>query len=230
MVGFIAKVGWDILKDSMKTLLDASVDPITLNRIQNVIRSFPQVKEIKTIHARNSGRFVFVRTELIFGIRKFVKAHQLSEEIEKSILKEIPQVDQVTIHYEPMKKDFINYVAPVEEDKRTISDHFGDAPYFYLFRMNSEKHLIKEEKILPNPHLKEEKGKGIKVSEWLLQNDVDVVFNRKSFNGRGPSYVFSNADVEVIIIEDKTIEDIRKKLTETLINKSNQGEKSTIQD
>ncbi len=62
------------------------------------------------------------------------------------------------------------------------------------------------------------KGKGIKVSEWLLQNGVDTVYTRKPFDGKGPSYVFSDADVEVIITEDKAINEIRKKLTETEIN------------
>jgi cation diffusion facilitator family transporter len=214
MVGFIAKVGWDILRDSMKTLLDASVDPITLDRIRNVIRRFSQVREIKSIQARNSGRFVFVRTNLAFGIKKLAQAHQLSEEIERSILKEIPQVDQVTIHYEPVKKDFLTYAIPVEEDKYILSQHFGDAPYFYLVRISTEGYIVQEEKILRNPYLKEEKGKGIKVSEWLLQNGVDTVYTRKTFDGKGPSYVFSNADVEVIITEDKTIDEIRQKLTE----------------
>ncbi|OGP88447.1 MAG: hypothetical protein A2156_03190 [Deltaproteobacteria bacterium RBG_16_48_10] len=218
MVGFIAKVGWDILKDSMKTLLDASVDPITLDRIRNVIRRFSQVREIKSIQARNSGRFVFVRAGLAFGIKKFAQAHQLSEEIERLILKEIPQVDQVTIHYEPVKKDFLIYAIPVEEDKHKISDHFGDAPYFYLVRISTEGHTVQEEKILRNPYLKEEKGKGIKVSEWLLQYGVDTVYTRKTFDGKGPSYVFSNSDVEVIITEDKTIDEIHPKLTEPEIN------------
>ena len=218
MVGFIAKVGWDILKDSMKTLLDASVDPNTLHRIRNVFLRFPQVKEIKTIQARNSGRFVFVRTELVFGIRKFAQAHQLSEEIERSILKEFPQVDKVTIHYEPVKKDFLIYALPMEEDKQRLSDHFGDAPYFYLIRMRTEDRNIEEEKILRNPYREEEKGKGIKVSEWLLQNGVDKVYTRKSFDGKGPSYVFSNGDVEVMITEDKTIDEIHQKLTEPEIN------------
>lgn len=214
MVGFIAKVGWDILKDSMRTLLDASVDSITLDHIRNVIRRFSQVKEIKSIQARNSGRFVFVRTNLAFGIKKLAQAHKLSEEIERSILKEIPQVDQVTIHYEPMKKDFLIYALPMEEDKQRLSDHFGDAPYFYLVRISAEGHIVQEERILRNPCLEEEKGKGIKVSEWLLQNGVDTVYTRKAFDGKGPSYVFSNADVEVMITEDKTIDEIRQKLTE----------------
>jgi cation diffusion facilitator family transporter len=215
MVGFIAKVGWDILKDSMKTLLDASVDPITLNRIRDVIQRFSQVKEIKSIQARNSGRFVFVRTELAFGIKKLAQAHQLSEEIERAILEVIPQVDKVTLHYEPVKKNFLIYAIPVEEDKKVISDHFGDAPHFYLIRMSTENQNIEEEKILRNPYREEEKGKGIKVSEWLLQNGVDKVYTRKTFDGKGPSYVFSDAETEVIVTNAKTIEEIRKELKES---------------
>jgi cation diffusion facilitator family transporter len=213
MVGFIAKVGWDILKNSMKTLLDASVDPNTLYQIRDAILRFPQVKEIKSLQARNSGRFVFVRTELVFGTKKFPQAHQLSEEIEKAVLKKNPQVDKVTIHYEPVKKDFSIYAVPVEEDKNIISNHFGDAPYFYLIRMRIEDQNIEEEKILRNPYREEEKGKGIKVSEWLLQNGVDTVYTKKTFDGKGPSYVFSNAEADVIVIDAKTMEEIRRKLS-----------------
>jgi len=218
MVGFIVRVGWNILKDSMRTLLDASVNATTLHRIREVIQRFSQVKEIKSIQARNSGRFVFVRAELVFSLKKFSQAHQLSEEIEKTILEEIPHMDKVTIHYEPVRKDFLICAIPVEEDKHKLSEHFGDAPYFYLIQISTHGHVIQEEKILSNPHLKEEKGKGIKVSEWLLQNGVDTVYTRKAFDGKGPSYVFSNAEVDVIVTEAKTIEEIHQELIQTEIN------------
>jgi cation diffusion facilitator family transporter len=102
MVGVIAKVGWDILKDSMKTLLDASVDPITLDRIRNIIRRFSQVREIKSIQARNSGRFVFVRLSL--SLLENFSGSSISE---KSGDPEEFQADKVTIHYEPVKRIFI---------------------------------------------------------------------------------------------------------------------------
>ncbi len=208
MVGFIAKAGWNILKDSMRTLLDASVDAGALNRIREEIFRFPEVKKIKSLQARNSGRFVFVRTELVFGIKKFSQAHQLSEKIEKAILKSIPHVDKVTIHYEPLEKDFLIYAVPVEDDKHSLSEHLGSAPYFYVIRMSGKERIIQEEKILPNPYLTEEKGKGIKVSEWLLQNEVDAVLTRKTLDGKGPFYVFSSAEVDVIPTKAKTIEEI----------------------
>jgi cation diffusion facilitator family transporter len=211
MVGFIARVGWNILKDSMRTLLDASVAPETLNRIRQEILRFPQVREIKSLQARNSGRFVFVRAELVFGIRKFSQAHQLSGEIEEAILIAIPQVDKVTIHYEPSKRDFSIYAIPVEEDKHTLSDHFGNAPYFYLVRIGTEDQVVQEEKILLNPYVKEEKAKGIKVSEWLIKNGVDTVYTKRAFEGKGPSYVFSDAEVDVIVTEGKTVGEIQHK-------------------
>jgi cation diffusion facilitator family transporter len=218
MVGIIAKVGWGILKDSMKTLLDASVDPETLNRIRQEILLFSEVKEIKSLQARNSGRFVFVRTELVFSTKKFSQAHQLSGEIEKAILKAIPQVDKVTIHYEPLKKDFSIYAIPVEEDKNTLSDHFGEAPYFYLIRTRTKDQIVQEERILRNAYLMEEKAKGIKVSEWLIKNGVDTVYTKKAFEGKGPSYVFSDAEVDVIVTEAKTVQEIQQEWIGTEMN------------
>ena len=51
------------------------------------------------------------------------------------------------------------------------------------------------------------------MSEWLLKHGVDTVYTRKVFNGKGPAYVFSSADVEVIVTEAKTVEEIRQQLT-----------------
>jgi cation diffusion facilitator family transporter len=210
MVAFIGKAGWEILKDSMRTLLDASVAPETLQKIREVIRHFEQVREIKSIQARNSGRYIFVNTRLVFSTKKFAQAHHLSEEIEKAIRKELPLVDRMVVQYEPEQKDFRILAIPVINDKRTLSEHFGEAPFFYLVRMRHPDKRILEEKILANPYLHEEKGKGIKVSEWLLENGVDTVFTRKPFDGRGPSYVFSSSEVEVWVTNGKTVEEIQK--------------------
>jgi hypothetical protein len=46
------------------------------------------------------------------------------------------------------------------------------------------------------------------VSEWLLQNGVDAVLTRKAFDGKGPFYVFSSAEVDVIPTEAKAINEI----------------------
>jgi cation diffusion facilitator family transporter len=210
LVAYIAKVGWDILKNSMRPLLDASVDPGTLQRIREVILSYKQVKEIKSIQARNSGRYIFVYAHLVFGLKKFSSAHQVSEEIERAIRKSIPRVDRISIHYEPQEKAYTVYAVPLDDDKRTISEHFGEAPFFYLRRIRHPGNSVMEEKVLANPYAEEEKGKGIKVSEWLLNQEADVVYIRKPFDGKGPAYVFSSAEAEVEVTEARTIDEIFK--------------------
>ncbi len=208
MVAYIVKVGWDILKNSMRTLLDASVGPGTLQRIREVVLRSSQVREIKSIQGRNSGRYIFLHAHLVFSTKKFSQAHQLSEEIEKAIKEEIPHIDRIIIHYEPEKKEFTIYAVPVESDEKTLSDHFGEAPYFYLFQISPSGNRMGGEKILSNPYRQEEKGKGIKVSEWLVGNGVDCVYTRKAFDGKGPAYVFSSTEAEVRVTDARTIDEI----------------------
>jgi cation diffusion facilitator family transporter len=210
MVAFIGKAGWDILKDSMRTLLDASVAPAAVQQIRSVLLRFEQVREIQSLEARNSGRYIFIHAKLVFATKKFSQAHQLSEEIERAVRKEIPLVERMIIHYEPPKKDFTIQAIPVEVDRKTLSEHFGEAPYFCLVRTRTPGNGVLDVQFLPNPHLHEEKGKGIKVSEWLVENGVDRVYSRKGFNGKGPSYVFSSAEVEVVVTDARTLEEVQK--------------------
>lgn len=55
IVVFIAKTGFEILKDGVKVLLDASVDYETLSKTEKIILDAPQVVEIKSLTGRNSG-------------------------------------------------------------------------------------------------------------------------------------------------------------------------------
>ena len=117
------------------------------------------------------------------------------------------------IRYEPAKKDFIIQAIPVEADRKTLSEHFGEAPYFCLVRTSTLGKGILDIQFLPNPHLHEEKGKGIKTSEWLLEKGVDRVYTRKPFEGKGPSYVFASAEVEVRVTDARTVEEINSEFT-----------------
>ncbi|MBC8461593.1 MAG: hypothetical protein H8D67_26760 [Deltaproteobacteria bacterium] len=63
-----------------------------------------------------------------------------------------------------------------------------------------------------NPFVGEEKGKGIKVSEWLLEKGVDTIYSPKGFKGEGPGYVFSDAGVDVIITNGRGMEEIKQSL------------------
>ena len=94
----------------------------------------------------------------------------------------------------------------------SLSEHFGEAPYYYIVQMRERDRSIIEERILTNPFKDEEKGKGLKVSKWLLQQSVDSVHNSKSLEGKGPGYVLSDADVDIVVTETKQLGTILQEL------------------
>jgi len=115
------------------------------------------------------------------------------------------------IHYEPQRKETSTSAVPLKEDKRGLAEHFGEAPYFYLVTVQVKDGAFLSETYHRNPFAGEEKGKGIKISEWLLEQGVDTVYSPKGFKGKGPGYVFSDAGVDVIVIEG-SLADIRGSL------------------
>lgn len=203
VVVFIAKTGFEILKDGVKVLLDASVDYETLSKTEKIILNTPQVVEIKSLTGRNSGRFKFIESNIIIKTHNLDKAHIIADKIEDNIKKEVGNIDQVLIHYEPMRKEEIVYSIPLMEDKESISPHFGEAPWFMFIIFKNGQKTANRVKVVQNPCIKEEKGKGILAAEFLLQNSIDVVIVKKDFSGKGPAYVFSDANVEVILTEEE---------------------------
>lgn len=212
VVVLVFRAGFTIFLDAIRVLLDASLDFESMDKVKTAILSHPQVTSIHSLRGRNSGRFKFIEADIGLRVRELERAHHVSQQIEAEISKSVPNVDRVLIHYEPEKKDIRVCAIPLQEDKMSLSDHFGEAPYYYIVQMRERDRSIIEERILTNPFKDEEKGKGLKVSNWLLQQSVDTVINSKSLEGKGPGYVLSDADVEIVITETKQLGKILQEL------------------
>jgi predicted Fe-Mo cluster-binding NifX family protein len=213
IVVFIAWVGIKIALDAIRVLLDASVDFSTMNAIRELILENPEVVKIKSLTGRNSGRFKFIEAELALKIKDFQKAHLVTGRIEAQIKAKIAYVDRVLIHYEPVVKDTLTYALPLAEDRQTLSEHFGEAPYFILLIIRTNDRKLLEERLLVNTFIHLSKGKGIKVAEWLLSQGVDEAMVPKSFAHKGPNYVFADAGAEMHQTEMRTVAEIKTSLT-----------------
>ena len=193
----IAKTGWDLLSDGMRVLLDASLDADTLLQIREIIIAEPTVAELKWVTGRNAGRFRFVEAEVALRVRDLEKADAAIQRIETQIRQAVPHVERVLIHAEPMERTHLRYAVPLADSDGAISQHFGEAPYFALVTVRLADRVTEEQQVLVNPHLEQEKAKGIQVAEWLVAQKVDVVLLKESLRGKGPVYVFGDAGVEV---------------------------------
>jgi cation diffusion facilitator family transporter len=122
---FIAYAAWSLLTGSMRVLPDASVDYQTLDKIFSLIQAEPTIYTVDNLTTRNSGRYIFVEATVTMRVTDLVKAHLISERIEKKIKEAVPNVDRVLIHYEPQKKVRLRYAVPLSNRKGQISEEFG---------------------------------------------------------------------------------------------------------
>jgi len=197
----IVKAGWEILVSGMRVLLDASIDPATLRKIEAAIESNPEVSAVEELTGRNSGRYLFVEAKVAFRITDLSRAHLASQRIERDIREAVPNVDRVLIHYEPRPRTHLRYAVALADLEGKISSHFGESPYFALVDFNLKEKRVEGEMILANPHKDMEKGKGLKVAGFLLSNKPDVVVAGESLEGKGPGYALAEAGVETIKTE-----------------------------
>lgn len=204
----IVKAGVEIARDSVKSLLDASVDRNTINSMTNIIKGFPEVSEVVSLTARNSGRYIFADMEVRLSLKKLKEAHEAVDRMERKIRQQIPFVEKVTIHYEPAAKVSLRYAAMLATRNGELSQHFGAAPFVALWEKRMSDGTVVNREIAANSFLAEEKGKGIRLAEYLAAQEVDILYCREDFTGKGPEYVFSDAGIEVRFPHGATLDEL----------------------
>ena len=208
---FIFKSGYEILKDSIKVLLDASIDYESLHRIREIASEVHGVRKIHSLKARSSGKFIFVELEIETNLRDLERAHQLSDKIEEKIKSERKDVDKVIIHIEPEEKEFIRYAVPCTENngmRSKVSMHFGGAEYFCIFDIKTEDRELTDMRFIKNPFIALEKRKGLKAAELLVASKIDKLVTKESIAKKSPFYVLEDAYVESDVTDADTIGEV----------------------
>ena len=93
---------------------------------------------------------------------------------------------------------------PLDETQDTVSAHFGEADGFMIAVVPTGEKMPSKVEILKNPHSKAEKGKGILAAEFLAEHRVNTVLLKQGFESKGPPYVFSDANIEILLTDAKT--------------------------
>ncbi len=201
IVVLIVKTGWELMVDGMRVLLDASLDAETLDQVRAVVDAEPTVTEVRSLFGRNAGRYRFLELDLSLRVDDLERAHAVSQRLERTIREQVPHVERVLIHYEPQVRTHLLYAVPLTDTQGTVSEHFGESPYFALVRVRLADRQIEHQEILANPHQAVEKAKGIRVAEWLVSLRTDIVLLRENVHRKGPAYVFADAGVETYLTQ-----------------------------
>lgn len=208
VVAFIARTGWRILVGAMRSLLDAAVDPATIDAIRQVVSSDPRVAGIKSIVARNSGSVIFVSLDLSLKLNSLKEAHDASEQIEGAVRRAVQHIEQVHIHYEPAVKDYFLAAVPLSDQEGAISSRFGQAPYLALLKIRPESREVAEQFVITNPYAGEARGKEVKLSRLLLDQGVDVLYVRENLGGKGPAHLMSAGNIKIFNIKHRHLAEL----------------------
>jgi len=203
---FIVVAAWGQLVNSMRVLLDASIDRTKLQGIRSVIEAEPAVSTIVDLTGRNSGRYIFVEATVQLRTTDLQKAHFISERLENKIKESECCVDRVLIHYEPASKAWVRYIVGLSDAQGQISDRFGESTHFAVVDIDLKQKKVQRQEIIANPDLGLGKGKGIKVAEFLLGYKPDVVISGDNLSGKGPGYAFADGGVETVQTKVKSLE------------------------
>jgi len=100
VVFFIFHSGFEILKEAIKVLLDASVDHETVQKVSDILKNEKAINKINYITGRNSGSYKFLQLDVDLKTDSLSEAHKIAHNIEQKIKKEMPFVEKVIVHYE----------------------------------------------------------------------------------------------------------------------------------
>lgn len=209
----IIKGGYDIFLTSTKILLDAIIDFDQRNELYNVIKNFPNVKEIENFEIRSYGRYIFL--EVVVILNKELHLHQiqlLKNAMSYKIQAEFPQIFRIIIISQTLPKEVIKIAVPLANNEglsSKISEHFGETPFFAILEMQEENNFLelKNYNVLTNKFADEEKRKGILISEWLLLEKIDKLYLKKELK-KGPHLLLEKGFVQMIVTELSSIKDI----------------------
>lgn len=84
----------------------------------------------------------------------------------------------------------------IQRPPATVGKHGGFSGL--LCKVRNADNVVEERHIAENPHRELEKGKGIKVAEWLVSRQIDEIRLREMVRHKGPAYVFADAGLSVV--------------------------------
>jgi len=215
----IFKVGIESGRDSIYALMDVSPSEKIENKVKDVLKSVPDVKDFSGLKLRKSGPFIF--GEVNIKVKKFIevrRVHEIVDRTEKEVKAIVPQIDSFAIHVEPFSPFEQKIIIPIKEKNNLdsqIDKRFARAEFFIILKVKKDKiesfefkeNLFKERKIRA----------GLAVTKYLLEQSPDVLIAREI--GPISFHILRDNLIEVYKAEQGTIRQIIKDFSENQLVK-----------
>ena len=98
----IAKIGFDLVRDSTKELIDTALDPEVVKAIRKEIFQVDGVRALHMLRTRRSGGDALIDLHVqVDPCISVSEGHQIGDTVRRRLLKQIVEVTDVTVHIDP---------------------------------------------------------------------------------------------------------------------------------
>ncbi len=115
---FILKISLKMVWHSINELLDAAVDPSTLETIHNTIETTAGVEAVHQLRTRQHGGSIFVDVHIqVPPMISVSEGHHISEQVALKLTQQLDTISDVTVH-----------IDPEDDETSTPSQHLPNRP------------------------------------------------------------------------------------------------------
>jgi cation diffusion facilitator family transporter len=104
VVAVIIKVSFKILMDSIKALMDSSLNDSYSHKIEKIVESIENVRGVSQLKTRHIGQKIWVELSIVLDPLFTMHESQLvAEKVKETLQEKIADLERVLVHFSPLK-------------------------------------------------------------------------------------------------------------------------------
>ncbi|HIJ55555.1 MAG TPA: cation transporter [Deltaproteobacteria bacterium] len=106
VVAVIVKVSIKIMLDSVRALMDYSVNDVYSDEIEDLVAGVEDVSAVSGVRTRHIGQKIWVDLDILIDPQCTIRdGHRIANRIKKEVIEKVRDVEQVWVRYKPMEAE-----------------------------------------------------------------------------------------------------------------------------
>ena len=106
MVAVIIKVSIKILIDSVKALMDSSLNDVYGEEIETIVENIDEVRGISGLKTRHIGQKIWAELDIFVDAQCSMRdGHMIADRVKKVLLEKVRDLERVLVHFKPVEDD-----------------------------------------------------------------------------------------------------------------------------
>lgn len=106
VVAVIIKISTVIMRDSLRALMDGSVNALYSEEIKNVVMKINGVYDVEELKTRQIGRTIWAELDILIDpLHSLRNGHHIAQMVRETLLSKVRDLERVTVHIKPLRTE-----------------------------------------------------------------------------------------------------------------------------